>query len=285
MFRLIVDKTPRPGAFHMAADDFLARTVGDWDGAFRTYSWSPPAISLGTHQDAAIVDFDANRQMGWDVVRRPTGGRALLHRNDVSYAFVLRAGGTGPVGLRVIYGQVARAIAEALDEVGIAVDADSGSRSPLPLTSRLGRLCMTSQVRGELLHQGRKIAAAAQRIYPGAILQHGSLPLTGRASDIAIGIRLTDPGRESLSTSLERAASSLEQAASRIILSDELMPALERAIQKAFQGEWQETGWSLQEIEQIERTSERFHIYSDAGAKMPSTLVYPDIRVAMASRA
>ncbi|MFN2371507.1 MAG: biotin/lipoate A/B protein ligase family protein, partial [Candidatus Krumholzibacteriia bacterium] len=82
-----------PGAANMARDrDLLAAHRPGDDPVLRIYRWDPPAVTIGYNQQLADFDADGVRTAGWDVVRRPTGGRAILHADELTYAVV----GTSP---------------------------------------------------------------------------------------------------------------------------------------------------------------------------------------------
>src|SRR6478736_6593621 len=118
-WRLIV--TPAAdGAENMALDEALmerARATGEW--VLRVYSWSRPTISLGRNQTArGRYDLDRIRELQFDVVRRPTGGRAILHDREVTYSVTAPAGDAGD--LRESYGRINGLLVFALQAMGVA---------------------------------------------------------------------------------------------------------------------------------------------------------------------
>lgn len=164
------------GAVHMQRDaaELAAMQPGDAP-RLTLYSWSPPAVSLGFMQNAAnLLDLAACRRAGVDVVRRPTGGRAILHWEEITYAIVApssdpRFGTTLPE----THARIGACLAAGLRRLG--VDA-ALSRPALDPERRLLRApCFASPGRAELLVQGRKLLGSAQRRTRHAFLQHGSL--------------------------------------------------------------------------------------------------------------
>ena len=140
MFRLI-DTPPALGAYNMAVDEALMESVrGGAPPVLRFYRWQPGCLSLGRNQPAAGV-YDRQRidQLGLDVVRRPTGGRAVLHRRELTYSVVVGEGVLG--GLRESYLRINRALAAGLRKLGVAVDVmiESESATPEPSAEPSGQ--------------------------------------------------------------------------------------------------------------------------------------------------
>lgn len=161
---------PADGAQNMALDEaLLERARGSNEGVFRIYSWARPTLSLGRHQRAAgMYDLDRARAAGVDVVRRPTGGRAVLHHREITYAVAAPAGAS----LRESYEGVSRLLGEALRRIGVSVHAATpAGRAPVPDLAP----CFELPTRDELLFGGRKLVGSAQWRENGAFLQHGSI--------------------------------------------------------------------------------------------------------------
>ncbi len=93
VWRLIIDEAPRSGAANMAIDQALAEAaaVGASPPTLRFYRWQPPAVSLGRHQPLNEINLEAVTERGYDVVRRPTGGRAILHTDELTYSVAAAA--------------------------------------------------------------------------------------------------------------------------------------------------------------------------------------------------
>lgn len=156
----------------MTADVAMLRAVADGaPSALRLYQWNPPALSLGRFQPAADVDDEACRRAGVEVVRRPTGGRALLHGGDLTYAVAMPrpAGAAGSVD--AVYCRLAAALVAGLAQLG--VDA-SVARHDGRAT---GPVCFTSMEGADLRVGERKLCGSAQVRRGGAVLQHGSVLL------------------------------------------------------------------------------------------------------------
>lgn len=155
----------------MALDEALlhrARETGET--VLRVYTWSAPTLSLGRNQRATgLYDLNRAKALGVAFVRRPTGGRAVLHHREITYSV------TAPVSettLRDSYEQINRLLVRALRTLGVDVSvAESADRAPLPD----GSPCFEVPTVGELTFGGRKLVGSAQWREEGALLQHGSI--------------------------------------------------------------------------------------------------------------
>lgn len=234
----------------MAADEYLARQAAPDGAAFRVYRWSPSAISLGFHQNVLEVNTSIALEQGWDVVRRPTGGRTLLHHGDLSYSLTLAGGTRSPDLLKRVYAGVASALGKALGWLRVRVD-EGATSSPQQNSALAGHhLCLMSNVRGELQVGGKKIAAAAQRIYPNGLLQHGSIPLTGDvAAVVDCSTTLSDPSAAKFQ--LRKSAAALDEVAGRLIAAEELTAIFIREIEAEFSLVLQQDDWRPEELDQI----------------------------------
>jgi lipoate-protein ligase A len=144
----------------------------------RTYRMNPPAVTIGRNQRwRSVVDEAVCRDRGWDWVRRPTGGGALLHCHEINYAVAVSNALLGKsVSFRLAYERIMHGLAHALELLGVTPVLNLG-RSPgsaQNATTAQG-LCAQSLTRYEIAVDGRKAVAAAQRHWPEAILQHGTI--------------------------------------------------------------------------------------------------------------
>ena len=264
--RLIIDAEPNPGWFNMAADEYSAASVihSPYQGVVRFYTWQPPAVSLGYHQTRSDIDFYACEGCGWDVVRRPTGGRALLHLDDLSYSIVMRADANIYKQLRFIYEQVAAALIEAFARWNIAAEfVATASRRPQTVSiGKPNRLCLSSRVRGEVSISGRKVTTAAQRVYGKSILQHGSILITGDTGAIAKVMRLNHHERIDTASNLSAQTICLEEAAGIRIESQELVEALVDILPQYLKLGLSLEAWQPSEIERVTYNRHLFEIYS-----------------------
>jgi lipoate-protein ligase A len=175
-FFLWIDETPRPGWANMAIDQTLldrAQVLGEsW---LRLYTWEPHCLSFGRHEPAARrYDPERIAARRIDTVRRPTGGRAVWHGPELTYAVAAPAPRFG--SLQEAYLEIHDMIGQALGELGIeAVLASSRRSEPLDAGA-----CFSQPAGGEVLVGGRKVVGSAQLRRGGALLQHGSILLADR---------------------------------------------------------------------------------------------------------
>jgi lipoate-protein ligase A len=191
------------------ADGSFQRECGPGSCLWRFYSWAPSAVSLGRNQDPAEIDADRCRSEGIDVVVRPTGGRAVFHADELTYSFFAETGEPN----ESIYRMVHEAIGRALERAGVVPDF---CRSQPDFRKRYATAeavpCFTVSAKYELQVDGRKIVGSAQRRRGNVLLQHGSMPLSGRHRDIVRYISAGDPGLVGLiAREMERKTASLDE--------------------------------------------------------------------------
>lgn len=173
----VIRDQARSGAENMAADARLLdrHTPGD-DPILRLYRWSPPAVSYGYHQSEDDFDVAAVAARGYGLVRRPTGGRAILHADELTYAVVgdARCELFGD-SLHTAYAVINDALLRFVRDLGLAPDVSEGET----LAEARGAVCFASAGRHEISVDGRKLIGSAQRRLAEGFLQHGSI-LTGK---------------------------------------------------------------------------------------------------------
>ena len=176
----VVDTGANCGAYNMGVDQVLAADAAQGP-VLRFYDWDPPAVSCGWNQQPEReANVEACRVLGIDVVRRPTGGRTVLHWEELTYSVAcvpeaLVAGG----GIEATHRTIGACLAEGLRLFGAPVELERAGRCGRP--SRSGP-CFGSTARWELKCQQRKLVGSAQRRYGRCLLQHGSI-LLGRAHE------------------------------------------------------------------------------------------------------
>jgi len=175
-WRLIVD-APARGAHNMAVDEALAEAVdaGASPPVLRLYRWAPPCLSLGFAQPYAAADAAFCAAHGIDVVRRPTGGRAVLHHLELTYS------ACAPLGrppfsrdLQAAYQAICRALVAGLRRLGITAEL-SGAPEGGMIKPTAAIPCFIGPAAGEVVARGRKLVGSAMRRVGDSILQHGSI--------------------------------------------------------------------------------------------------------------
>lgn len=196
----------------MAVDDAILEAVrlGASPPTLRLYTWDRPTISLGRTQRLwpAPGGFEPAGAPGYALVRRPTGGRAVLHGHDVTYAVAL----TGlPASVSASYAILAEGLRQALALLGLPGATLGQERAAGPLVAGRGPACFAAATAADLCVDGLKVLGSAQVRRAGALLQHGSLypaPLSvGTAVPLATGTPLAHwlgqpPGADNVATAL-----------------------------------------------------------------------------------
>ncbi len=172
------------GAWNMAVDESMLEHIGRGESlpTLRLYAWEPPCLSLGQAQPYADLDLDRLRERGWDTVRRPTGGRAILHTDELTYSVTTAPDEPLMTGsVLESYSRLAAALLAAVRRLGAqaeikeTVSPEQGNSNPV---------CFEVPSASEITANGKKLIGSAQARRKEGILQHGSLPLTGDLSRI-----------------------------------------------------------------------------------------------------
>lgn len=177
-----------PGAFNMAADVAILEAIraGDSVPVLRFYRWAPPCVTLGKFQQAAgNVRLAVCAQSGIDVARRPTGGRAILHDNEVTFSVIIPERDLpGTIaGVMDAYRVLGAAMAAGLRRLGLPAElvehnATTRSGDASAMTTSGNPACFAAKARCDLMVNGKKIIGSAQLRKDGIILQQNSLPLS-----------------------------------------------------------------------------------------------------------
>jgi len=207
----------------MALDEALmsrARDTGEW--TLRVYAWSAPTISLGRNQSAMRhYDRERIRRRGLAVVRRPTGGRAILHHREITYSVTGPSAAAGAE--RESYARINHLLVRALRNLG--VDASVALRRHERSRAPDATPCFEYPAEGELTFGGRKIAGSAQWRSDAALLQHGSILVGDDQGQLADFSLSAQPGQPAVP-----AAATLTEAMGRAPSLDEAAEAFAAAV-------------------------------------------------------
>ena len=207
----------------MAVDESILEFVGRGKAlpTLRLYAWEPPCLSLGYAQPYGDVDLVRLQARGWEVVRRPTGGRAVLHTDELTYSVIAplsepRVAGT----VLESYHRLAQALVEALNLLSMRVEVNENSAAPRGTSTN--PVCFEVPSTYEITVGGKKLVGSAQARRKDGVLKHGSLPLTGDLTRILQVLVFPDEeSRTRAADRLLRRATTVETGLGRAVSWDE----------------------------------------------------------------
>lgn len=222
---LIVERQGRSGAENMGIDAMLLQLARRGDAFLRLYAWNPPCLSFGRNEPVTRrYDLERIKAEQLDTVRRPTGGRAVWHDREVTYAVAAPTGAFG--SLAEAYHRIHQVIAAGLATFGLDLTLAQPPRRRAP---RAGS-CFGSPMGGEILAGGRKLVGSAQYRHQGALLQHGSILLEN--GQHVVSEFLVDGGAPPN-------AVSLSELVDRTVTWDEVADAVSGAARSTWEGRWE----------------------------------------------
>jgi len=235
-WRLIKD-TYHTGFMNMAIDEaiMIAHREGLVPPTIRFYQWSPPAVSLGYFQDLKKeIDVDSCRNLGIDIVRRPTGGKAVLHDKELTYSFTIRE--NHPLvnnSILETYKKISGGIIKGLFYLGVTADLVPLRERSKIHHSDLKSICFSVPSQYEVQVEGKKIVGSAQVRKREIVLQHGSLLIELEKDKLFSVFNFPSTQiRERLKTKFN--ATSLEEILKRKITFSELSAILPRGFEEEF---------------------------------------------------
>jgi lipoate-protein ligase A len=223
-----------PGAWNMAVDEAILEHVGlgASEPTLRLYAWEPACLSLGHAQPFADVDVDRLRQRGWDVVRRPTGGRAILHTDELTYSVMAPPDEPTVAGsLLESYNRLARALLQAARSLGLPAEMKTGQREQTGVSNPV---CFEAPSAYEITVGGKKLIGSAQARRREGVLQHGSIPLTGDLTRITEALVFREePDRAQAAERLLERATTAESVLGRHVGWEEAANAVRSGFKSA----------------------------------------------------
>ena len=230
------------GAMNMAVDEAIMRchAAGQSPATLRFYRWQPACLSIGYAQSMAReIDVEKCRELGFDVVRRPTGGRAIFHERELTYSLVAMDGNPHVSGGIVeSYRKISRGMIAGLNRLGAeAVAVDPADAQRMMRSGLRTPACFDSPSHYEVAVGERKILGSAQTRSQGTVLQHGSLLLD---SDNGLFFSLlrfaSDERRRFFQDDFEQHVTDLRQVLGRAVSVEEVATAIHTGFEEAFGG-------------------------------------------------
>jgi lipoate-protein ligase A len=244
--RLLVDR-PLAGARNMAIDEAIMESGRRGLVTLRLYRWEPGCLSFGRNQ-TAVGRYDGDRaaDLGYDVVRRPTGGRSVLHHHEITYSVTAPASWGS---LRDAYVQINRALAAGLRELGVHAMVHESAIGPAPRPTV--RACFRDPLPGEVTAAGRKLVGSAQWRDSDALLQQGSILIRNEQ-------HLVEDLRVGAHPSVEIPAVGLEELLATVPSGAELERALVTGFEREFDTTVESGELTKYEIDRLELRLQRY---------------------------
>lgn len=262
-WRLILSPA-NSGPLNMAIDEILLRSCQASESVpiLRFYSWSPPCLSLGRAQSIVDIDLEKLNQSKWDIVRRPTGGKGILHIDELTYSVIANA--NHPImtgGVLPSYQRISSVLIYAMNKIGIRALAKE-LVSPIH-PNPLGPVCFETPSNYEIMANGKKLIGSAQARKGEGVLQHGAIPLFGDISRIVTVLKINDPGEIiSAKNNILSRATTIQEAAGILISPEMIISAILEGFDNLFNIAFSESSLSKQETQNSNDLLEEK--YSDA---------------------
>ncbi|HEY1390168.1 MAG TPA: lipoate--protein ligase family protein [Ktedonobacterales bacterium] len=234
VWRLIIERAPRTGAWNMALDEAIMDAVAEGDAppTLRFYAWEPPCLSLGKRQPLDGIDLARCRADGIDVVCRATGGFAILHTDELTYSVATRPDDPRADGAILdAYRTLSQGLMAGLRLLGATPEMNPVVPGGVHNASAA---CFEAPSAYEIVMGGRKLLGSAQVRPAGRVLQHGSLPLTGDIARLVPYLAYADEAeRAALARHLRERATTISAALGRAVSFDEAAEAMARGFAEA----------------------------------------------------
>jgi lipoate-protein ligase A len=248
-----------PGDYLMALDEVLLESViAGGTPVVRFYTWRPATLSLGVNQPVGEIDPEECRRRGFGLVRRLTGGRAVLHQHELTYSVIAREGDPRVSGGVIeSYRKISAALVGGLRSLG----ADVGLAEPNPALYRaiaasrrqpeaeetaessFGAVCFDVASAYEIMAKGKKLVGSAQARRGGVILQHGSILLDiDWDAWVSVFSYATEAGKQRAYAKLPTRMTSLRQELGRVVTPEEVKAALVRSFERTLRVELAPSG-------------------------------------------
>lgn len=227
------------GDFNMQFDEMLVQRLMEQGElqTVRVYRWNPSAISIGYHQRVEDIDLDRCKVDGIGVVRRPTGGRAILHAEELTYSVVMYSDRRG---IHQVYNEISAALVEGLKLFGVEVTLQRSQPNFAEMYRNPSSIpCFSRSARYEIEWKGKKLVGSAQRRYAGdsgdVVLQHGSILCGSAHRRLAEYLMLSDRQvKDAVREDLEEKTVDLREVTRHEIDYDELSTCIKRGFERAW---------------------------------------------------
>lgn len=233
----LIDDCASTGLDNMNYDIQLAKECKEDEIHFRLYQWNPYAVSLGANQSLDDVDFSKTGQDGIDVVKRPTGGRAIFHSEEITYSVVF------PLSYGLSPKEIYKAVSEAL-VTGLKIYDEKLYNTMLEqlqpnfpeiLRTSSGSICFASTAKNEVKFAGRKLIGSAQKKMKNVVLQHGSILCGTKHRELIKYLKLSENERTKLNEEISRKTVEIETILNEKVDYKKLRKCLTLGFEKHFE--------------------------------------------------
>ena len=247
----------------MAIDEVLAThsVPHDKRSILRVYQWEPYAISLGYNQSPGDLDLEKCKRDNIDVVRRPTGGRAVLHAEELTYSVVVpRDSDFFSTDTLTTYNRISEGILSGLLLFGIKAELVQRLPGDEKSSSYKNKIpCFSGAAKYEIVYQNKKLVGSAQRRYENAILQHGSILVGTFHLRLANYIATMKPAQvKKFQQALEEKTISISQILTGKIRYDKLIWALKNGFQECCNIYFLEGQLTTRELAEIKKMVKKY---------------------------
>lgn len=233
----ILQTGKRSAAENMAIDEAILEAViaGKADPTIRFYDWEPSTASCGYNQSVNNeVDFEALQKFGFGFIRRPTGGRLVLHDREITYSIITPITDRFAGNVTQAYSVISSALAVGLREMGVDVELEKGSLDSQH-QREAANPCFSSSSKYELKCKDKKIVGSAQVRRENVLLQHGSILLNNDQSQVAYLLpRLTDIQKDKLAKFLQRKTITINSVLETSVSYEQAVRCLESGFRKSW---------------------------------------------------
>ena len=244
----LIDTGPLPGPLNMGIDMAILQLNenGQAPPTLRFYEWSPAAVSLGYFQKPTAVNVSKCHQLGIDVVRRSTGGRAVLHLNDLTYSIVAGTKDGMPFSVTAAYHLLSEGLLAGFRKLGF--EPETGHE---PVGVSEADICFMRFAAGDLLCKGKKFMGSAQTWTGSSLLQHGSIIFESQIETLAAIFSSTGDSSEDLCEKINSRTTSLNDILGRKVDPAEVKACLIEGMTHALGVEFQVGELSPEEWEMV----------------------------------
>jgi lipoate-protein ligase A len=246
----------------MAVDEAILQTVAEGHAppTVRFFGWTPPCLSLGYAQPLRDVDQERLRTLGWDLVRRPTGGRAILHTDELTYSVIAPMAEPRVLGGVIeSYRQLSAGLLRGLEILGLRVRADKeyGKDSTSKIQDSNLPVCFEVPSNYEITAGEKKLLGSAQVRKRKVVLQHGTLPLTGDITRICDALHFdSEEARGQVRARVAERATTVANVLGREVTWSEAAHAMQHGFAATLNLTWDEQPLSPEEHQRAAQLKE-----------------------------